>query len=99
MPDLSVHSLPARTYPMEETRAEKKKNSTGNQKEVPRLTRFWKWLRKITWSNALMIIFTGVIAYSTLVYTQYAKRQWEVMGEQLKTANKSAEIASKTLAA
>jgi hypothetical protein len=53
----------------------------------------------MTLSEALMIIFTAVIACSTIVYTLYAKRQWQVMGEQLKAANKSAEIASETLVA
>jgi len=84
---------------MEKRQADKQQSGPANQKEIPRRTRLQERLRNMTLSEALMIIFTAVIACSTIVYTLYAKRQWQVMGEQLKAANKSAGIASDALVA
>jgi hypothetical protein len=84
---------------MGETPRDKQQSGSSNQKEISRRMRFQEWLKGRTLFDALMVVFTAVIAFSTFVYMLYAKRQWEVMGEQLKVANKSTEIASKTLVA
>lgn len=76
---------------MEETQADKRQSGPSNQKEISRRTRLRERLRNITLSDALMVIFTGVIARSTIVYTLYAKRQWQVMGEQLNEVRKGSD--------
>jgi hypothetical protein len=50
---------------------------------ISRLDRVKKWLSQITVAEAGMLLLTVAIAWSSIVYTKYAKRQWNVMGGQL----------------
>jgi len=59
---------------------------------ISRWARFKEWASKITVAEAGMLLLTLAIAGSSIAYTKYAKRQWKVMGNQLREMQKSNEM-------
>lgn len=56
-------------------------NGPASLHEVSRMNRLKEWASKITIAEAGMLLLTIAIAWSSIVYTKYAKRQWRAMGE------------------
>lgn len=59
-------------------------NKSQNPKKISHLADFKEWITRITVAEVFTIIVTAVIAWATITYTGYAKRQWRVMRDQLK---------------
>src|ERR1035438_7092379 len=55
--------------------------------------RVWNWIKakasEASLADWAMVLFTLIIAISTIVYTVYAKRQWSVMSDQLAEMKRS----------
>lgn len=65
-------------------------NKSQEPKNVSRLATFKKWLTTITVAEVFMVVFTAIIAWATITYTEYAKGQWSVMRDQLEEIRKGA---------
>ncbi len=95
------HPTPPRIPAHEELGKEKRANTRQHQKSTdskrkvalcPALTR---WVRETTFSDALMVLLTAVIAVVTGVYTHYAKRQWDEMRRATNASIIAANAAAK----
>ncbi len=68
------------------------------------LAKVYEWVRLVAWSMVTKVICssqfwtaaaTVAIAVSTVIYTRYAKKQWEVMSEQSSVMQKQLEMSER----
>jgi hypothetical protein len=71
---------------------EQSENATALH-HIPFLSRAKNWASKITIAEAGMLLLTIAIAWSSIVYTKYARRQWNVMRDQLPDIHTQADAA------
>ncbi len=76
--------------------AEHRKEATSLH-HISRWARFCRWFKKITVAEVGMLILTVAIAASSIVYTIYAKRQWNVMRESNNINRENMESVQRAL--